>query len=65
MRKRGMNRQNKRLVVIGGGAAGMSAALAARRLQPDWEIIVCERGPYVSFILSGLPFIVSGVVEEE
>jgi NADPH-dependent 2,4-dienoyl-CoA reductase/sulfur reductase-like enzyme len=32
------------LVVIGGGAAGMSAASRARRLQPDWRITVFEHG---------------------
>jgi len=43
-------------VVIGGGAAGMSAASRARRLRPDWEIAVFEQGPYISFILCGLPY---------
>ncbi|MGD0765845.1 MAG: FAD-dependent oxidoreductase, partial [Dehalococcoidia bacterium] len=60
-----MNRQSKRLVVIGGGTAGISAALATRRLQPDWEVVILERGPYVSFVLGGLPYLVAGVVEEE
>jgi NADPH-dependent 2,4-dienoyl-CoA reductase/sulfur reductase-like enzyme len=60
-----MVKQQKRLVVIGGGAAGMSAASRARRLQPDWEVIALERGPHVSFILCGLPYLVSDVVKDE
>lgn len=39
----------ERLVVIGGNAAGMSAASQARRLRPDVEIIVFERGPHTSY----------------
>jgi NADPH-dependent 2,4-dienoyl-CoA reductase/sulfur reductase-like enzyme len=39
----------ERLVVIGGDAAGMSAASQARRLRPDLEIIVFERGPHTSY----------------
>ncbi len=53
------------LVVIGGGAAGMSAASRARRLQPDWEIAAFERSPNVSFILCGLPYFVDDVVPSE
>jgi NADPH-dependent 2,4-dienoyl-CoA reductase/sulfur reductase-like enzyme len=51
------------LVVIGGGAAGMTAASRARRLQPDWRITVFERGDYVSFILCGLPYYVGDVID--
>jgi NADPH-dependent 2,4-dienoyl-CoA reductase/sulfur reductase-like enzyme len=50
------------LVVIGGGAAGMTAASRARRLQPDWRITVFERGDYVSFILCGLPYFIDDVI---
>lgn len=39
----------KRLVVIGGDAAGMSAASVARRLDPRLEIIVFERSPHTSY----------------
>jgi NADPH-dependent 2,4-dienoyl-CoA reductase/sulfur reductase-like enzyme len=38
-----------RLVVIGGDAAGMSAASQARRRRPDLEIIVFERSPHTSY----------------
>ncbi len=52
-----------RLVVIGGSAAGMSAAARARRVSPDTEIAVFEKGPYVSTSLCGLPFYISGDVK--
>jgi NADPH-dependent 2,4-dienoyl-CoA reductase/sulfur reductase-like enzyme len=38
-----------RLVVIGGDAAGMSAASQARRQRPDLEILAVERSPHVSY----------------
>jgi NADPH-dependent 2,4-dienoyl-CoA reductase/sulfur reductase-like enzyme len=50
------------LVVIGGGAGGMTAASRARRRQADWRITVFERGDYVSFILCGLPYYVDDVI---
>lgn len=37
------------LIIIGGDAAGMSAASKVRSLQPEAEITVFERGPYTSF----------------
>jgi len=39
----------KRLVVIGGDAAGMSAASVARRRKPELEIVAFERTPYTSY----------------
>ena len=39
----------KRIIIIGGVAGGASAAAWARRLSEEAEIIVVERGPYVSF----------------
>lgn len=39
----------ERLVVIGGDAAGMTAAAQARRRRPDLEIIVFERSPHTSY----------------
>jgi len=51
-----------RLVVIGGDAAGMSAASRARRLRPDVEIVVLERGDIVSYGACSLPYYISGVV---
>jgi NADPH-dependent 2,4-dienoyl-CoA reductase/sulfur reductase-like enzyme len=39
----------ERLVVVGGDAAGMSAASQAKRRRPDLEVIVFERSPHVSY----------------
>lgn len=39
----------ERLVVIGGNAAGMSAAAQARRLAPEMDIIALEKGPHMSY----------------
>ena len=53
-----------RLVVIGGGAAGMSAASAARRVDRDLDITVLETGPFPSYGVCGLPYYLSGVIED-
>ncbi|WP_254532598.1 FAD-dependent oxidoreductase [Natrinema gelatinilyticum] len=50
-------------VVIGGDAAGMSAASKAKREQPDLEVIVFERGEWVSYAACGMPYYVKGAVE--
>jgi len=51
-----------RLLVIGGVAAGLSAAARARRLDPGLEIVVLERGATVSYGACGLPYFVEGRV---
>jgi NADPH-dependent 2,4-dienoyl-CoA reductase/sulfur reductase-like enzyme len=53
----------ERLIVIGGCAAGMSAASKARRLNPDLEIVVYEKTGFVSYTSCGLPYYVSGLLE--
>ena len=47
--ERGRMGVKERLVVIGGDAAGMSAASQARRRRPDLEIVVFERSPHTSY----------------
>jgi NADPH-dependent 2,4-dienoyl-CoA reductase/sulfur reductase-like enzyme len=54
----------ERLVVIGGDAAGMGAASQARRLDPDLEIIALERSEYTSYSACGIPYLVSGDVDD-
>ncbi|QNE45637.1 CoA-disulfide reductase [Glaciihabitans sp. INWT7] len=49
-------------VVVGGVAGGMSAATRLRRLDESMEIVVFERGRYVSFANCGLPYYVGGVI---
>jgi len=43
------NMANAKLIVIGGDAAGMSAASQARRRRPELDIVVFERSPHTSF----------------
>ena len=52
-----------RLVVIGGVAAGLSAAARARRLDRSMEIIVLEKGETISHGLCGLPYYIEGQVQ--
>jgi NADPH-dependent 2,4-dienoyl-CoA reductase/sulfur reductase-like enzyme len=52
------------LVVIGGTAAGLSAAARARRLDPRLEIIVLEKGAVISLGACGLPYFVEGRIRE-
>jgi NADPH-dependent 2,4-dienoyl-CoA reductase/sulfur reductase-like enzyme len=56
--------KEERLVVIGGDAAGMSAASQARRMRPDLKIAVFERGPYTSYGACGMPYYVEGLVQD-
>jgi NADPH-dependent 2,4-dienoyl-CoA reductase/sulfur reductase-like enzyme len=58
------SRKTRRLVVIGGVAAGMSAAARARRLDPELEVVVYERTAYVSYGSCGLPYLIAGVVRD-
>ena len=52
------------VVIIGGVAAGMSAATRLRRLDENATITVFERGSYVSFANCGLPYFVGGVIPD-
>lgn len=53
-----------RLVIIGGDAAGMSAASKVRREQPDREILVLERTAYTSYSACGIPYFIGGLIED-
>jgi NADPH-dependent 2,4-dienoyl-CoA reductase/sulfur reductase-like enzyme len=50
-------------VVVGGDAAGMSAASKAKRDDPDLEVVVFERGHWVSYGACGLPYYVKGEIQ--
>lgn len=54
----------ERFIVIGGVAAGMSAASRAKRRKPDMEVTVLERGSFVSYGACGLPYFVSDLVKD-
>ena len=51
-----------KIIIVGGVAGGMSAATRLRRLMEDAEIIIFEKGPFVSFANCGLPYYVSGEI---
>ena len=54
----------ERLVVIGGDAAGMSAASQARRRRKDLEIVVFERSPHTSYAACGIPYFAGDLIKE-
>jgi NADPH-dependent 2,4-dienoyl-CoA reductase/sulfur reductase-like enzyme len=56
---------SERLVVIGGDAAGGSAASQARKRRPDLDVVMFERGRATSYSACGIPYWISGAVEEE
>ncbi|MBR3328722.1 MAG: FAD-dependent oxidoreductase [Atopobiaceae bacterium] len=53
-----------KIVIVGGVAGGASAATRARRLDEQAQIVLLERGPYVSFANCGLPYYVGNVIKE-
>ncbi len=55
----------KQILIVGGVAGGASCAARARRLDENARIVLCERGPYVSFANCGLPYYVGRVIERE
>ncbi len=54
----------RRIVIVGGVAGGMSCAARARRLDESAQIVVLERGEHVSFANCGLPYYVSGEIDD-
>ena len=54
-----------KVVIVGGVAGGASCAARLRRLDEKSEILMVERGPYVSYANCGLPYHVGGVIEKE
>jgi len=54
----------KRVVIVGGVAGGASAAARLRRLREDFEIIMLDRGPYVSFANCGLPYYIGNIIKD-
>jgi NADPH-dependent 2,4-dienoyl-CoA reductase/sulfur reductase-like enzyme len=55
---------SNRLVVIGGVAAGMSAAAKAKRTNRDLEVVVYERGAYISYAACGMPYYIAGDIAD-
>ena len=60
-----INTTSSKVIIVGGVAGGASCAARLRRLDENAQIIMVERGPYVSFANCGLPYHVGGVIEKE
>jgi NADPH-dependent 2,4-dienoyl-CoA reductase/sulfur reductase-like enzyme/rhodanese-related sulfurtransferase len=58
-----MMQEKKRIVVIGGSAAGPKAAARAKRLDPDAEVTVIQKAPEMSTASCGYPYYVGGVFD--
>jgi NADPH-dependent 2,4-dienoyl-CoA reductase/sulfur reductase-like enzyme/rhodanese-related sulfurtransferase len=56
---------NMKIIIVGGVAGGASCAARLRRLDENAQILMVERGPYVSYANCGLPYHVGGVIEKE
>jgi NADPH-dependent 2,4-dienoyl-CoA reductase/sulfur reductase-like enzyme/rhodanese-related sulfurtransferase len=54
-----------KVIIVGGVAGGASCAARLRRLDEKIEILMVERGPFVSYANCGLPYYVGGSIEEE
>lgn len=54
----------KKVIIIGGVAGGASTAARLRRLDEEMEIILLERGAYVSYANCGLPYYIGGTIED-
>ncbi|NLL71442.1 MAG: FAD-dependent oxidoreductase [Epulopiscium sp.] len=54
----------KKIVIVGGVAGGASAAARLRRLDENCEIILLEKGPYVSFANCGLPYYAGDIIDD-
>ncbi len=54
----------ERVIIVGGVAGGASAAARLRRLKEDYEIIMLDKGPYVSFANCGLPYYIGNIIKD-
>ena len=61
----GVNMKSARkILIVGGVAGGASAAARARRVDESAEIAIFERGPHISFANCGLPYHISGEIQD-
>jgi NADPH-dependent 2,4-dienoyl-CoA reductase/sulfur reductase-like enzyme len=56
---------NKKVIIVGGVAGGASAAARLRRLDEKAQIILLERGPYISYANCGLPYFIGDVIPKK
>jgi len=55
---------SKKVLIIGGVAGGASTAARLRRLDESLEIIILDRGDYISYANCGLPYYIGDVIKE-
>jgi len=55
----------EKLVIIGGNAAGLTAAARAKRINPRLDITVLEKLPHISYSTCGIPYFLSNIVTQE
>lgn len=55
----------EKIVIIGGNAAGLTAAARAKRIDPRLGITVIEKGPHISYSTCGIPYYLSNIVKEQ
>ncbi|MCI7274339.1 hypothetical protein MR642_08570, partial [bacterium] len=53
-----------RIIIIGGVAGGATATARIRRLTEEAEILLIEKGKYISYANCGLPYYIGGIIEE-
>ncbi|MCL6573760.1 MAG: FAD-dependent oxidoreductase, partial [Bacillus sp. (in: Bacteria)] len=54
----------KKIIIVGGVAGGATTAARLRRLDEEAEIIMFERGEYISFANCGLPYYIGGTISD-
>ena len=59
-----MESRRERLVVIGGVAAGMSAASASKRIRPEMEVLLLEKSPFISYGVCSIPYYISDEIKD-
>ena len=59
----GVSMNNQKILIVGGVAGGASAAARLRRLNENAEIIMFEKGEYISFANCGLPYYIGGEIQ--
>ena len=55
---------NKKIIIVGGVAGGASTAARLRRLDENAEIIMVEKGEYISFANCGLPYYIGETIDD-
>jgi NADPH-dependent 2,4-dienoyl-CoA reductase/sulfur reductase-like enzyme/rhodanese-related sulfurtransferase len=63
--RRIMSTSTKEIVIVGGVAGGMSCATRLRRLDEHANIVVIEKGPYISYANCGIPYALGSVIDSE